>query len=140
MLVHRRAVTIEWGDCDSAGIVSYPRFFAMFDWSTAMLFAHALGMKKPDIIQRYGIAGIPMVDTRAKFYVSASYGDEVVIESRVEKFRRSSFDVYHRLLKGEALGAECWETRVWTGRDAEDLGRLKAVPIPEEVKERFRLE
>lgn len=140
MLVHRRTVTIEWGDCDAAGIVFYPRFFAMFDWSTAMLFAHALGMRKPEIIQRYGIAGIPMVDTRAKFFVPASYGDEVMIESRVQKFGRSSFDVYHRLLKGEALGAECWETRVWVGRDPNDPARLKAVPIPEAVKEKFQLQ
>ena len=43
MLVNRRAVAIEWGDCDPAGIVFYPRYFAMFDASTAALFAHALG-------------------------------------------------------------------------------------------------
>ncbi len=40
-LVNRRAVTIEWGDCDPAGIVFYPRYFAMFDASTAALFAVA---------------------------------------------------------------------------------------------------
>jgi len=139
MLVHRRRVTIEWGDCDSAGIVFYPRYFAIFDWSTATLLAHALGMKKPQIIEHYGIAGIPMVDTRGKFYVPSSYGDEVVIESRVEKFGRSSFDVYHRLLKDAALGAECWETRVWVARHPDDPKRIQAVPIPDEVKEKFGL-
>lgn len=30
MYVNRRRVTIEWGDCDPAGIVFYPRYFAMF--------------------------------------------------------------------------------------------------------------
>ena len=34
MLVNRRIVRIEWGDCDPAGIVFYPRYFAMFDAST----------------------------------------------------------------------------------------------------------
>ena len=29
-----RALRIEWGDCDPAGIVFYPRYFAMFDHST----------------------------------------------------------------------------------------------------------
>jgi 4-hydroxybenzoyl-CoA thioesterase len=139
MFVSRRTVTIEWGDCDAAGIVFYPRFFAMFDWSTATLFANALGMGKPEILRRYKLGGIPMVDTRAKFYVPASFGDEVVIESRVEKFGRSSFNVYHRLLKGEALGAECWETRVWAGRDADDPARLRGVAIPDEVKAKFNL-
>ena len=137
-LVHRRSVTIEWGDCDSAGIVFYPRYFAMFDWSTAMLFTHALGMRKLDLVGRYGIVGIPMVDTRAKFLVPSSYGDQVVIESRVEKFGRSSFDVHHRLLKGEVLAAECWETRVWAGRDPGDPKGIKAVPIPAEVIEKFQ--
>ena len=38
MLVNRRTVRIEWGDCDPAGIVFYPRYFAMFDASTSFLF------------------------------------------------------------------------------------------------------
>ena len=28
MLVNTRVVRIEWGDCDPAGIVYYPRYFA----------------------------------------------------------------------------------------------------------------
>ncbi|MDE2200713.1 MAG: acyl-CoA thioesterase [Rhodospirillales bacterium] len=141
-LVHLRPVTIEWGDCDAAGIVFYPRYFAMFDWSTASLFSHALGMRKPDWIRHYGIVGIPMVDTRGRFIVPSSFGDEVVIESRVAKFGRSSFDIYHRLLKpdgagGEVLGAECWETRVWVGRHPDDPARMKGMAIPPEVMARL---
>jgi 4-hydroxybenzoyl-CoA thioesterase len=131
--LHRRAVTIEWGDCDPAGIVFYPRFFAMFDASTAALFAAALGMPKIAWVKQFGIVGIPMVDTRARFLVPSAYGDDVVIESRVTAFRRSAFDVEHRLLKADgALGVEGFETRVWTGRDPES-GRIRAVPIPPEV-------
>jgi 4-hydroxybenzoyl-CoA thioesterase len=138
MLVHVRNVVIEWGDCDAAGIVFYPRYFAMFDWSTARLLAHGLGMRKSEMLARYGIVGIPMVDTRGKFHVASTFGDEVAIESRVEKVGRSSFEVYHRLLKGDVLGAECWETRVWVGRHPEDAARLKAVAIPEEVVAKLR--
>lgn len=136
-LVHRRALTIEWGDCDPAGIVFYPRYFAMFDASTAALFHAALGMPKIAWTARFGILGIPMVDTRAKFHIPAVYGDEVVIESRVTAFRRSSFDVAHRLLKADgALGVEGFETRVWTVREAEG-GRIRSAPIPEEVTAAF---
>ena len=46
MLTNTRTVRIEWGDCDPAGIVFYPRFFAMFDTSTTALFERALGMTK----------------------------------------------------------------------------------------------
>lgn len=136
-LVHRRAVTIEWGDCDPAGIVFYPRYFAMFDASTAALFDAALGMPKIRWTKRFGILGIPMVDTRATFRVPSAYGDAVVIESRVTAFRRSSFDVSHRLLRPDgAVGVEGFETRVWTARDAE-TGRIGAAPIAAEVVAAF---
>jgi 4-hydroxybenzoyl-CoA thioesterase len=135
---HRRAVTVEWGDCDPAGIVFYPRYFAMFDASTAALFAAALGMPKNQWTRKFGILGIPMVDTRAKFRVPSAHGDEVTIESRVTVFRRSSFDVQHRLFKaGGALGVEGFETRVWTARDPENPGRIRSVPIPPEVTAAF---
>lgn len=133
MITHARQITIEWGDCDAAGIVFYPRYFAFFDAATQALFAHALGMRKKAMCAKYGIVGIPMVDTRAKFHEPSSYGDDVVIESRVEKFGRASFDVHHRLLKAGVLGVEGWETRVWVGRHPQDPERLKSVPIPDEV-------
>jgi 4-hydroxybenzoyl-CoA thioesterase len=137
-LTHRRALTIEWGDCDPAGIVFYPRYFAMFDASTAALFAAALGMPKIAWTKRFGILGIPMVDTRASFSIPSAYGDEVVIESRVTAFRRSSFDVQHRLLKADgAVGVEGFETRVWTARDPADPARIRATPIPAEVVAAF---
>ncbi|WP_137180550.1 thioesterase family protein [Roseomonas sp. AR75] len=132
-LVHRRPVTIEWGDCDPAGIVFYPRYFAMFDASTAFLFQAALGMPKIAWTRKFGMLGIPMVDTRATFSIPSAYGDEVIIESRVTAFRRSAFDVQHRLLKADgALGVEGFETRVWTVRDPES-GRIRSAPIPEAV-------
>ncbi len=138
-LVHRRQVTIEWGDCDPAGIVFYPRYFAMFDASTAALFDHALGMPKIRWTARFGILGIPMVDTRAKFTIPSAYGDVVTIESRVTAFRRASFDIHHRLLRpGGAAGVEGFETRVWTARDPEDPKRIRSAPIPPEVVAAFR--
>ena len=138
MLINSRTIRIEWGDCDPAGIVFYPRFFAMFDASTTALFERALGMTKYRFIERYGIVGYPMVDTRARFIVPAKFGDDVVIESVVKEFRRSSFDMEHRLTKDGALAVEGFETRVWAARDPSDPTRIKSVPIPEEIIARFR--
>ena len=137
-LMSRRAFTIEWGDCDPAGIVFYPRYFAMFDWSTACLLHAGLGMPKAAMIAKYGIVGIPMVDTRAKFHIPSTFGDAVVIESRMAGFGRSSFEVAHRLLKGDALAVECTEKRVWVGRHPDDPARLKGVPIPPEIVAAFQ--
>lgn len=135
--VHARAVTIEWGDCDPAGIVFYPRYFAMFDASTAALFAAALGMGKARMRAVHDMVGFPMVDTRASFRTPSAYGDAVTIESRVTEFRRSSFDVHHRLLRGDLLAVEGFETRVWAGRHPDDPDRIRAKPIPAEVIARF---
>jgi 4-hydroxybenzoyl-CoA thioesterase len=140
MLVNRYAVRIEWADCDAAGIVYYPRYFAMFDTATHHLF-EAAGWKKRDLISEFDIAGIPMVDTRAKFATPSSFGDDVVIETRIAAFRNSSFDVEHKLLKlaesGEQLAIEAWETRVWVGRHPDDPRRLKSRPIPRRVVARL---
>jgi 4-hydroxybenzoyl-CoA thioesterase len=131
MLLHRRQVAIEWGDCDPAGIVFYPRYFAMFDASTGALFKAALGYDKFEMLKRFGIIGIPMVDTGAKFLTPSRFGDVITIESQVTEFRRSSFDVSHRVLRaGFVLAIEARETRVWAARRADDPERIAGVKIP----------
>ena len=133
MLINIRQVEIEWGDCDAAGIVFYPRYFAMFDASTAYLFEKATGMKKIAWTKHFGIVGIPMVDTGAKFIIPSRYGDIITIETQATEVRRSSFDILHRVLKDGALAIEARETRVWAGRDPDDPRRIKGYAIPEEV-------
>ena len=141
VLSNTRHRTIEWGDCDPAGIVFNPRYFEWFDAATAALFARALGMTKAAMVKQYGIVGIPLVDTRATFHVPCSFGDEVRIESTVSAFRRSSFDVRHRLLRADGvLAVEGFETRVWVGRAPDRPGGIKAQPVPEEVMARFTAE
>jgi 4-hydroxybenzoyl-CoA thioesterase len=134
MFVNRRAVTIEWGDCDPAGIVFYPRYFAMFDASTSYLFSAALAMTKFEMLRRFEIIGYPMVDTGAKFFIPSKFGDVITIETQVTAFRRSSFDVEHRVFRADGqLAIEARETRVWAARHPDDPDRIKGVPIPDEV-------
>ena len=133
MFSNTRSVQIEWGHCDPAGIVFNPRFFEYFDWSTALLFERALGMTKPTMLEQYGAAGIPLVETRAKFLRPCRYGETVEITSTVERLGRSSFDVEHRIHNGGALAVEGFETRVWTGRDPADPSRMMAIPLPADI-------
>jgi 4-hydroxybenzoyl-CoA thioesterase len=135
-LVNRRDVFIEWGDCDPAGIVYYPRYFVMFDNATVALFA-AAGLPKHDMVRDHGIVGIPMVDTRARFLIPSRWGETIVIESRIATWKRSSFDIEHRVWKGESLAIEAWETRVWVAHDPDAPGGIKARQIPDAVKARF---
>src|SRR5437773_7669401 len=57
MLTNRRTIRIAWGDCDPAGIVFYPRYFAMFDHSTVLLVERALGMAKHKLYGAYDFDG-----------------------------------------------------------------------------------
>jgi 4-hydroxybenzoyl-CoA thioesterase len=137
MLINRRTVRIEWGDCDPAGIVWYPRYFGMFDSATAGLF-EAAGWPKAVLLQRFDSVGIPMVDTRAQFFIPSKFGEDIVIESQITEWRRSSFDVKHRVFKVEQLAIEATETRVWVGKHPDDPTAIKSRPIPEEVIASFR--
>jgi len=136
--VHRRQIVIEWGHCDPAGIVFNSRFFEFFDWNAWTMFEAALGVPRAELFATYDIMGIPLVDARARFVVPIKFGDIVDIASEVSEFRRSSFDVQHRLMVGGELAVEGSETRVWATRDKDDPSRIRSKPIPAEVIERFR--
>jgi 4-hydroxybenzoyl-CoA thioesterase len=133
MLTNTHLVTVEWGHCDPAGIVYFPNYFTYFDSGTNALFLRALGCNKFEMLKRYGIVGIPLVDVSARFIVPSTFGDVVTIESTVAEIRRSSFRMLHRLLKHDTLRVEATETRVWVGRGPAAPDKLKGLPIPAEV-------
>ena len=126
----RQTIRIAWGDCDALGIVFFPRYFEWFDAGTHTLF-DKVGLSFARLSELYGRVAIPLVAARATFILPSTYGDEVVIDTAITRWGRSSFDVHHRLLRGDALAVEGFETRVWTVRNAED--RLEGQPVPQSV-------
>jgi 4-hydroxybenzoyl-CoA thioesterase len=137
MLTITRSVRIEWGDCDPAGIVYFPRYFSFFDACTAAMFEE-VGLPKQALLRQYDIVGFPVVDVSAKFMIPSKFGEDVSIETSIREWKRSSFRVHHRLLKGPELAIEGFETRVWVGRHPDKPGAIKARPIPRELIDRFR--
>jgi len=137
VLTVTRNVRIEWGDCDPAGIVYFPRYFEYFDQCTAALF-EAVGYRKPELLAAFDIAGIPLVDARANFRMPSKFGDDVRILTSIPEWGRSSFKVHHRLMKDDALAVEGFETRVWAGHDPARPGGIRAKALPSELFERFR--
>lgn len=132
-----RPYRIEWQDCDPAGIVYFPRYFAIFDTSTTTLFEKALGMKKRDFIKHYGFAGYPMVDARATFHIPGVFGDDVEIHTAITKLGKSSISIEHHLMKDGELAVQGWEKRVWVGQDPANPDRLKSTPLPPDVVEKL---
>jgi 4-hydroxybenzoyl-CoA thioesterase len=131
-LVNRRNVTIEWGQCDPAGIVFYPQYLIMFDTSTGLLFART-GLTAAEIRSRHGIIGMPLVEQGTKFLAPCRFDDEIILESEVGEWGRSSFTVWHRVLKVGDLVVDGFEKRVWAVADPERPGRIKPEPIPREI-------
>ena len=121
---YRRQLTIEWGQCDPAGIVFNSRFFEIFDTNTWHMFEAALGVKPHELAGAFGIMGIPLVDARANFLKPVKFGDAIEMASRVSEFRRSSFDVEHRLSVNGELAVEGSETRVWAARSKDDPEKI----------------
>ena len=138
-LTNRKTIHIEWGDCDPAQIVYFPRYFAYFDACTAGLFKKA-GLPKREMLQTYGIIGIPLVDVRASFMAPSRFSDTVVVESEITEWRRSSFCVRHRLFNKNVLAVECFEIRVWAAMSVTDPERIESKPVPREVVNRFSSE
>ncbi|HEY4978720.1 MAG TPA: thioesterase family protein [Candidatus Acidoferrum sp.] len=137
MLTNRKEIQIEWGDCDPFGIVFFPRYFEYFDACTNALFHRALGIGKAEMLRKYTIAGIPLVQASCNFSVPSSFGDVVTVESCVTSWGNSSFSVQHRLFRSETLAVEGLEKRVWTVRVAGAGSKAKSQAIPREIIEKF---
>ncbi len=134
-LTNTRKVRIEWGDCDPAGIIFYPTYFAIFEASVAALFERALGMSKLEQMKTFAFAGYPPVKTRARFLRPTRFGDDVTVDTTV-KLGQSSFDIEHRLSLAGVLCVECAETRVWAVRD-EATGAIGPSAVPDAVRAKF---
>jgi 4-hydroxybenzoyl-CoA thioesterase len=136
MLTNKREIQIQWGDCDPLGIVYFPRYFEFFDACTNALFERA-GLRKHEMLQKYGIAGIPLVESRARFLAPSSFGDTVTVESNITEWGKSSFSVGHRLFRGDELAVEGFEKRVWVVRGT-GAKKIESQAIPKEVIARFK--
>jgi 4-hydroxybenzoyl-CoA thioesterase len=132
MLINRRTLRIEWGQCDPAGIVFYPQYLIILDTSTGWLFART-GLSPSAMREKYGSVGMPIVEVGARFIMPCRFDDEIVVESEVSEWGRTSFTVRHRVLKAGKLALEGFEKRVWAGRHPERAGEIQAQPIPAEI-------
>lgn len=136
MFVSQKRLLVEWGHCDPAGIVFYPQYLAWFDDCTTALFGNA-GMPTRALFKEHGIFGVPLVDVRVRFLIPSTFNDELLAESTVTEFRRSSFIIRHQFFKSGALAVEGFETRVWTGPDPMNPERMKSRALPAAVIERL---
>ncbi len=133
--VSRWQMTVEAGHCDPAGIVFAKRLFEYFDTGTWSLFEAALGVKRQDFPAKSII--LPLVDVSLDCRRPVKFGEVIEIASRIAEFRRSSFEVEHRITIDGELAVAGSETRVWAVRDKTKPEKISAHAIPDDVIARF---
>jgi len=132
VLVNRRTLRIEWGQCDSAGIVFYPQYLIIFDSSTGWLFERT-GLTPSAMRKKYRIVCMPVVQVGERFVMPCRFDDEIVVESEVSEWGRSSFTVRHRILKAGELALDGFEKRVWVAPHPDRAGEIQAQAVPAEI-------
>lgn len=129
-------VAVEWGDADPARIVFYPKYFTWFDAATRHLFVSA-GFKVPDIYDQYGVIGMPIAETNAKFLAPSKFADELEVHSGVSEWSDRFFVVSHKIYNAGTLSVDGYEKRVWAAPHPDKPGRLRALPVPDEIRARL---
>lgn len=107
-----RTIEVTWGDCDAAGVVFYPRFYAWFDACTHALLT-SVGLDHHTLRRDRGLEGTPLVKASATFLSPATFGDVLVAESHIARLSARTFTVHHRLSLGDRVVVEGEEVRVW---------------------------
>lgn len=134
-LLTRLSYTVQWGDCDPAGIIYYPTYYRWMDAATWHLFAQA-GYTAARI--RAEQVSLPLVHAECSFVRSPTFGDACVVESTVAVFGGKSFTVQHRILHED--GAELAhgrEIRVWCRYEDGPGSPLRGEPVPQALKALF---
>lgn len=131
---HIHRVTIRFGDCDPAGIVFFPNFLKWMDESSLAFFM-ACGIPPwRELVKTRGIVGTPLLEIQTKFVKSATYGETIAIHTTVEAWSAKTFQHRHVVTRGETLICEGTEIRAFVQRDKDDPDRLRAMPIPDDIK------
>ena len=87
-----------------------------------------------ELVKTRGIVGTPLLEISTRFVTAATYAEELTIATRVEEWRAKVFVQHHRVTRGDTLICEGRETRAFVRRDADNPDRLRAMPIPEDIR------
>jgi 4-hydroxybenzoyl-CoA thioesterase len=128
------SVTVQFGDCDPGGIVFFPNFSRWMDAASLMFFTQCGVPPWRTLEKERGIVGTPLLEINTKFHKSVTYGETIVISTEVQTWGRVAFTQVHRVTRGDDLVCEGREVRAFVKRDEHDPERLRAIPVPEDIR------
>lgn len=130
-------IQVEWEDCDPAGIIFYPRFYAYFDRGTWNLW-HSIGLDR-GTIQALGAVGFPIAEAQARFLHPCRFRDLLSLESKVTEIKDDKWiTVSHTIHMRERLVVSGYELRFFGVAHPGDPARLRAGTIPAELLAKIR--
>lgn len=132
-LITRMCRTVEWGDCDPAGIIFYPTYYRWMDAASWNLFAQA-GYDAARMRSEH--RSLPLVRAQCDFVRSPRFGETCTVETAVARLGGKSFTVRHRFLRA-GDGAELavgQETRVWCRYETGPGSPLRGEPLPDTLR------
>lgn len=133
------SVYVTFGDCDPAGIVFFPNFSHWMDTASLSFFMQCGVPPWRELEKTRGIVGTPLLEINTKFLKSATYGETLTITTHVEEWRSKVVVQVHRITRarvdgGDDVICEGREVRAFVKRDAHDRDRLRAIPVPEDIR------
>jgi 4-hydroxybenzoyl-CoA thioesterase len=131
---HIHRVEVHFGDCDPAGIVFFPNFSRWMDEASLAYFRACSVPPWRELLRAHGIVGTPLLEIHTKFLKAATYGETLEIHTNIESWAAKTFTHRHRIQRGDDLICEGTEVRAFVMRDPANPERLKAMPVPEDIK------
>jgi 4-hydroxybenzoyl-CoA thioesterase len=131
-------VQVGWGDCDPAGIVFYPRFYAWMD-TVSHVLAREMGISRESMLPPAAdLLGFPVVATQAQYVTPARMDDVLEVRTWVVHVGRTSLSLRHEIVRLEAdatqtLIAHGREDRVFIGNGPDGMHSRELTPRMREV-------
>ena len=120
--------SITFRDSDAAGIVYFPRYFAMAH-TAYEAFMEKAGLSFAQMLKD-GEFILPVVHAEGDYTIPMLFGEKVVIRIEVEKIGNSSYQLHHEFVNDR--GQVTAELR--TIHVAVDMQTRQSIPLPEHLR------
>ena len=133
-------VYVAFGDCDPAGIVFFPNFSRWMDTASLSFFKQCGVPPWRELEKTRGIVETPLLEINTRVLKSATYGETLTVTAHVQEWRSKVVVQMHRIKRaradgGEDLICEGREVRAFVKGDDDDRDRLRATPVPEDIRQ-----
>jgi len=127
-------VLVSFGDCDPTGMVMAPNYSRWMDAAAHHFFVQCGVPDFRELEKERGIAGYPLLEIHTKYFQPAGNADRLVIQTSIIEWRQKAFRFQHTVSRGVEVLCEGFETRAFVIRSPESTDRIKAIPVPEDIK------